>query len=116
MPRPTSKGARLRFAGLTSENEPLALIFGIPDLHPGATGVELPTNVTLIAENQGRFFSTPDTSSCWTDVLSQGLLDGSSVRYGITGVLYCVAALAEVNGNSSITLGDLKFAGILDWQ
>ncbi len=116
MPRPNGEGARLRFAGLTAENEPLALILGLPDLFPGTTGVELPTNVTLIAENQGRFFSTPDTSNCWTDALSHDALDGDRKRSRISGALYCVAALAEVNGASSITLGDLKFAGVLDWQ
>lgn len=116
MPRPNGRGARLRFAGLTADEQPLALILGLPDLQRGTTAREIPTNVTLIAEDQGRFFSTPDTKHCWTDILKQEKIGNEGDRYQIRGVLYCVAALAEVNGSSSITLGDLSFAGILNWK
>lgn len=118
MPRPDGAGARLHFAGFTARDgqQPLSLILGLPGLTRGATASEIPTNVTVIAEDQGRFFSTPDTSSCWTDISSQELLVADGDRYRISGILYCVAALAEVNGDSSITLGDMNFSGVLDWN
>jgi len=39
-----------------------------------------------------------------------------SSTYRIGGVLYCVAPLADLNGNASISFADLKFTGRLDWQ
>lgn len=34
----------------------------------------------------------------------------------LTVALYCVAALAELNGTGGVSLGDLRFSGELDWQ
>ncbi len=118
MPRPNAAGARLRFAGTATrggESTQLAIIFGIPALERGKTGKELPTNVTVIDEGLGRFFSTQSTDSCWTDVDSQEE-SASESRYVISGIVYCVAPLAELNGNSSVLLSDVHFTGLLDWK
>jgi hypothetical protein len=123
MIRPEDEGARLRFAGPLPAAEPgveqrsLAIIFGIPDLREGETARELPTNVTFIEEGVGRFFSTQDTDSCWTDVMVQERITaGGPAEYRIGGVLYCVAPLAELNGSSSINFTDIEFTGRLSWE
>lgn len=123
MIRPDDEGARLRFSGPLPSPEPgveqrsLAFIFGIPDLREGETARELPTNVTLIEEGVGRFFATQDTDSCWTDIMIQDqITEGGSADYRISGVLYCVAPLAELNGSSSITFTDIEFTGRLSWE
>jgi hypothetical protein len=120
MPRPNGEGARLRFAGpvATANGDlKLAFILGLPDLHPGETGRELPTNVTLMEEGTGRFFGTRDAVNCWTDIdLHQPVQPAVSSTYRIGGVLYCVAPLADLNGSASISFADLKFTGRLDWQ
>ena len=119
MPRPGDEGARIRLSGpLPDDREAktLTFIFGVPHLLPGVTGAELPTNVTLVEEGTGRFFGTPDTSSCWTDVTTHRPLEGSDSEYTISGSLYCVSPLAELNGSSSVTFTELGFSGRLNWE
>ena len=119
MPRPEGEGARLRFSGpvLDAQDEhTVALIFGIPDLTEGATASELPTNVTLVQEGAGRFFGTRDTDGCWTDVTSHDLLAAETASYQISGKVYCVSPLAELNGNASVNFTELSFSGQIRWE
>jgi hypothetical protein len=115
MPRPNSQGARLRFAGSEGERQ-LAIIIALPELERGAMGLEMVSNVTLIEEGSGRFFSTADRDTCWTDITGLEPLDDVGDRYLIAGTLYCVSPLAEVNGDSSVSIDELLFRGLLDWS
>jgi len=36
-------------------------------------------------------------------------------HYSISGLIYCVAPIAELNGAASVTLSDLQFTGQLRW-
>ena len=114
MPRPGGAGVRLRFAGI-ADGIPLAIIIGVDGILPEETAVELPTNVTLIEEGQGRFFSTSDLDACWTDVERQVAIDADSGRYAIDGKLYCISPLAEVNGSGSVSIPEMQFSGLVDW-
>lgn len=120
MPRPEGRGARLRFAGPAMQGSAarsLAFILAMPDIKRGESDHELPTNVTLIEEGTGRFFATADTHSCWTDIERHERDDNiDEASYRISGILYCVAPLAELNGKASVTLTELRFAGRLDWE
>ena len=114
MPRPEGQGARLRFAGQAGDTA-IAIIVALPALDRAATARELDSNVTVIEEGSGRFFSTAGLGSCWTDVLEhEGPRDGANVFF-VAGTLYCIAPLAEVNGDSSVTLRELQFGGYIDW-
>lgn len=116
MRRPDDAGARLRFAGeIDGSDRQIALILAIPGLVEGEAANELPTRVTVIEEDAGRFFSTQEAEVCWTNVLSQERLDGQQASYRISGLLYCVAPVAELNGVASVTLSDAKFTGQLTW-
>ena len=114
MPRPDDEGARLRFAGRDGDRQ-LAIIIALPALESGSTADEIPSNVTLIEEGNGRFFSTPDLNNCWTDITSVTPLGESTSQYAVGGTLYCLQPLAEVNGASSVSLSELQFMGLLDW-
>ena len=123
MPRPHGQGARLRFAGPAVSNGEtlnLAFIIALPDLQQGLNANEIPAGVTLIEENEGHFFSTPEPPTCWADIEHQVPLDDAAVdeipEYRIEGLLYCLSPLAEVNGNRSVIFTDLRFAGRLDWR
>jgi hypothetical protein len=123
MPRPHGEGARLRFAGPASadgETLNLAFIIALPRLERGQGAKELAAGVTLMEENSGLFFSTPEPSTCWADIEHQVPLKGSAEdatpEYRIAGLLYCLSPLAEVNGKRSVTLTDLRFSGRLDWR
>ena len=117
MPRPEGRGARLRFAGkISGEDQRVAIIIAIPNLTRAALGDEYRSNVTLIEEGVGRFFSTPDLDNCLTDITTLTPLDGVGQRFSIGGALYCVAPLPEVNGDSHISFSDIRFTGLIDWS
>lgn len=116
MPRPNGDGARLRFAGVAGDSLQLAVIIALPDLQRGMTGRELRTTVTVIAEGDGRFFSTADADVCWTDITRLDALPTDDARFAIDGELYCVAPLTEVNGESEVVVRELEFRGLLDWN
>jgi hypothetical protein len=120
MPRPNGEGARLRFAGPAhagSAMRSLAFILAMPDLKQGETGKELPTNVTKIDELSGSFFGTQDTDNCWTDIEQHEQLPGAeNTHYRVSGILYCLAPIAELNGNASVIVEDVVFTGRLDWE
>ncbi len=117
MPRLGGAGARLRFAGTAGDGDrAIAIIIALPALERGAATRELASNVTLIEEGSGRFFSTSGLDTCWTDVDEQVALQDLSDSYAISGTLYCITPLAEVNGDSSVSLRELRFAGLLDWS
>ena len=117
MPRPDGAGARFRFSGqVVGADRRIAIIIALPGLERDAADAELGSKVTLIDEGSGRFFSTWDLDSCWTDITSLVRTDDSGDRFNIGGTLYCVAPLAEVNGDASVSISELIFAGVLDWS
>lgn len=115
MLRPEGKGIRLRFTGEAAGSQ-LAIILALPELERGAAGAESPTVVTLTVEGSGRFFSTPTTESCWTDVATQVPIADHPDRYTLSGTLYCVAPLGEINGDAAISIPEMAFRGIIDWS
>ena len=116
MRRPDDEGARLRFAGKLADSErQIALILSIPDLVEGELADELPTRVTVIEEDEGRFFSTQEADICWTNITAQDALAEQESSYRIGGLLYCVSPIAELNGTASVTLSDATFTGQLSW-
>ena len=114
MARPRGEGARLRFAGPAGNDDmPIAIIISMPSLEPGAAMEGVPSNVTVIEEGRGRFFSATDLETCWTDVGAQASEDDD---YRVEGVLYCISPLAEIGGEASITIDDIEFVGRLAWE
>lgn len=112
MLRPDDRGVRLRFSGEVS-GERLAIIIAMPELEAGATGPEFESVITLTVEGSGRFFSTPNLGSCWTEVQTNEVLaDG---RYIVAGAVNCVGPLGEFNGDAFVEVRNLRFSGIADW-
>jgi hypothetical protein len=115
MLRPEGKGVRLRFTGNAADNQ-LSIILALPELQRGATAAETPTVVTLTVEGSGRFFTTPTLGSCWSDIVTQELIEDGGDTYDISGMLYCVAPLGEINGDAAISIPEMAFRGIVDWN
>jgi hypothetical protein len=115
MLRPEGKGIRLRFTGIAADSK-LAILLALPELQRGSTVVESPTVVTFTVEGSGRFFSTPTIEACWSDIAAQELIEDDGDRYAISGTLYCVAPLGEINGVAAISIPKLEFSGIVDWS
>ena len=115
MPRPNGQGVRLRLAGDVGD-ERLAFIIAMPALAAGASGVEVPSNVTATVEGSGRFFSTPGLESCWTEVGAQTALPDRDGSYAVDGKLFCIAPLGEINGDAAVTIPELSFSTIINWK
>lgn len=113
MARPHGEGARLRFAG-TAGDAPIAIIISMPSLERGSAMQAVPSNVTVIEEGHGRFFSATDLETCWTDVGAQAGIDETDYR--VEGVLYCISPLPEIGGDASITVDEIEFVGRLGWE
>ena len=117
MPRPKGAGARLRFAGPDHDGDRrLAFIVAIPDLDRDSAGQQLSSTVTLIEEGGGRFFSTARAGNCVAEVSGISPLNESGDQSAISGAVYCVSPLAEVNGTSSVSIPELHFGGQIDWN
>ena len=114
MPRPHGEGARLRFSGNAGDLE-LAIIIAMPSFERGIAMLGVPSNVTIIEEGLGRFFSAADLETCWTDIESEEPADDES-DYRVNGILYCIAPLTEIGGSASVTLDELTFVGRLGWE
>lgn len=115
MLRPDGEGMRLRFTGITADRQ-LAIILALPDLERGSAGKELATVATLTVEGTGRFFSTPNLDSCWSDITPQDAADDETGRYDVTGTLYCVAPLGEINGDAAVSIPRLDFRSVIEWD
>ena len=113
MRRPDDRGLRLRFTGDVS-GERLGVIIAMPDLDPGDTGSDFDSLVTIIVDGSGRFFSTANLTSCWTEVRDNELQADNT--YVVAGILTCVSPLGEYNGSAFIDVRDLQFSGIADWN
>jgi len=113
MRRPGGAGVRLRFTGNVG-NQQLAIIIAMPGLTSAETSGELPSVVTTMVEGSGRFFSTSNLNACWSDIHNQEALDEQ--QFLISATLNCIAPLGELNGDSSVSIPELKFRGIVDWS
>ena len=117
MPRPEGAGIRLRFAGPTDAEGPrITFIIALPDFARDTSETEFSSNITLIEEGSGRFFSTPDLNDCLAEIAAVEALDDSGDRYAVTGAFYCVGPLPEINGKTSVSIPELRFTGLLDWS
>lgn len=115
MPRPDAAGVRLRFSGEISQ-ERLVIIIALPTLNAGATGEGFDSNVTITVENSGRFFSTPNLDTCWTDVTTNEPLPDTEGNFNVVGGLSCVGPLGEINGDAFVDVRDLRFSGVANWS
>lgn len=115
MPRPDDRGMRLRFTG-EIDGERLAIIIAMPTLEAGATGPEFDSVVTISVEGTGRFFSTPNLGTCWTDVGANAPVGDAADAYLVSGALSCVGPLGEFNGGAYIDVREMRFRSLIDWS
>lgn len=114
MQRPDGEGVRLFFSGEQPGGGRLSVLIGIDGRAEDLAGGERPANVTVIDERESRFFGTRGSGRCWTIIRSVTALPRSRDDPGghrIDGVLYCLGTLPSLGDRTSLTLGDLHFAG-----
>lgn len=114
MQRPDGNGVRLFFAGEQPGGGRLSVLIGIDGRTEDLAGGERPANVTVIDERESRFFGTRGSGRCWTIISKVAVLPRSRdypAGHRIDGVLYCLGTLPSLGDRTSLTLGDLHFAG-----
>ena len=114
MLKPDGRGVRLFFSGDQPGGGRVSLLVVVEGRAEELAGAERPANVTVIDERQDRFFSSAGLGRCWASIDSVtpvGPRPGGPAGNRITGLVYCVGALPSVGDRSSLTLGDLRFAG-----
>lgn len=115
--RPDDRGLRLFFAGpLARDGKRLLIVLGIA-ARPGAlAGHEWPTSLTIIDEASSSFFHGAE-GRCFARISEARLLPaGRHESFRIAGMLYCTGAIAALNGDHAVTIGDSHFAGRLDLE
>ncbi len=114
MPHPDGKGIRLFFS---AEPNNISFIIGVEGRLENMAGNEQSVNLTVIDEQNGRFYSTAGLERCWTHIEAvEPYQSRTSAHYRIDGVLYCSGALASLIDKQSITLGDIHFSGRLSFE
>ena len=116
--RPDGLGIRLSVAGKAPGGQPLRLVFGIA-VRPGeSTSRPLPTNLTVIVENQNRVFSTLGDSRCTVESLVQQPLPATGTAgktvpaYRIAARGFCVAPATTLDGAERLYIDRFDIAAL----
>ncbi len=104
--RPEGGGMRLFFA---PGGEELLLVIGVAATPSTALSQELAANVTIVDERRGQFFSSGESERCWTRFHRVEPGAGDHGTWQIGGTLFCSGALPALNGDGSVTPGELEF-------
>lgn len=115
--RPDGTAIRIMFAGpKRPDGHRLRMVFGIARAREGKSGHELPTNLTVILEGDGRLFATRGDDHCTVDSLRQERLDaggsaraGRSYRVVVRG--FCISPASTLNHAQRILVSSFDFAG-----
>ncbi|MDH3978304.1 MAG: hypothetical protein OEU86_07275 [Gammaproteobacteria bacterium] len=113
MTRPNENGIRLVFSG-PWQQERLLIVIGIDGDFEQLMEGERKANITIIAEDAGRFYSTGNQDRCWTtiDQITE-VSDETDSAYKVSGEAYCAGSLPSLSDNASITIRNLRYSGRL---
>jgi hypothetical protein len=114
-PRPDGSGVRVSFAGPQhADGHRLRMVFGVDSVHEGRSGHDLPTNLTIILEGEGRLFATRGDDHCTVDDLRQerlGALGGPKRSWRIVARGFCIAPASTLSSDARILVSRFDFAG-----
>jgi len=119
--RPDGQRMRMMFAGPLPDGHRLRVVFGIATVADITTARNVPTNVTVIYEDEQKLFSTAGDSKCTIDALTlqqpvqqlSGPAGSSLRRFVARG--FCTEPATSVTGTETLLLDRFDFAGdVLD--
>ena len=113
-PRPSGDGIRLLYKG-EAGGKPLLIVIGIGNITRGASGRNLPVNLTLIREGTGVFYATQGDDKCALDSLQQAPLDGSSTRFRLTGRGYCTQPARGIGAEGAVLVSRFDVEALVDY-
>jgi hypothetical protein len=119
-PRPDGKGVLVSFAGPQhAGGHRLRILFGVGAVHEGHGGHDLPTNLTVIFEGQGRLFATRGDDHCTVDDLRQerlGEAGGPTRSWRVVARGFCIAPASTLNNDARILITRFDFAGSASFE
>jgi hypothetical protein len=114
-PRPDQRGIRVTFAGpARRDGHRLRFVFGIAGTQGEPVSHDVPANVTVIFEGEGKLYSTRGEDKCTIDELTQLPMSAHTQR--VTGRGFCVApaaAIDEKDRGDGLLLSRFDFAGVM---
>ncbi len=119
--RPDGHGIRVAVSGPRQrDGRRLRFVFGIADAAEGRAGRDLPTNLTVIFENEERLFSTLGDARCTTDALDQERIGagdpapGGAVRvWRVIARGFCTAPATAPGDGAHLLIERFDFAGLI---
>ncbi|MBW4050354.1 MAG: hypothetical protein HIU85_02670 [Proteobacteria bacterium] len=135
-PRLDGRGIRMGFEGRAARLGRVRMIFGIDGVKEGRPGRELPTNLTVILEDEKLLFATQGDGNCTVDRLTQEPLNGRTAptrparttattrvkstpaknRYRVVAHGFCIAPANDLSGRRRIMVTTFDFSGRADFQ
>jgi hypothetical protein len=134
-PRLDGSGIRMGFEGRVAPVGRLRMIFGIDGAKAGRSGRELPTNLTVMLEDQKRLYATQGDGNCTVDRLTQEPFGAApaptrppgaaatararpamSRSWRIVAHGFCIAPVNDLSGRRRIVVTSFDFAGRLDFN
>ena len=91
----------------------LVFVVGLEGVDKQVNQSGVPSNLTILDQDNGLFFSTQGVGRCWTDLTLTQLNNHNAPTYRAEGELYCSGAIAQIQGPGSITISNFHFAGDL---
>jgi hypothetical protein len=113
-PRPDDSGVRVTFVGrVPPQGRHLRLVFGITAPPATTTARNVPTNVTVIFEDQQKLFSTAGDRRCMIDELTIHPVETPATRpwHRVEARGFCTAPASTLTGSESLLLDRFDFAG-----
>ena len=101
------------FIGPDSAGTNLVFVIGLEGIDKQVNQSGVPSNLTVLDQDNGLFFSTQGVGRCWTDLTLTQLNNHNAPTYRAEGELYCSGAIAQIQGPGSITISNFHFAGDL---
>jgi len=113
-PRPDGSGERVTFIGHAPAGM-IRLVFGVTAAPTTMFARNVPTNVTVIFEDQQKLYSTAGDSKCTIDELkARSIPDAGIGRWlRIEARGYCTGPATIITGSDSLLLDRFDFAGIV---
>jgi hypothetical protein len=116
-PRPNERGMRVTFVGHAApKGRDIRLVFGMAASAGATTARNVPTNVTIIFEDEQKLYSTAGDSKCMIDELTVQPIAShdtkSSRRVQARG--FCTAPATDLTGSGTLLLDRFDFAGTVD--
>jgi hypothetical protein len=113
-PRPDGSGVRVTFVGRAPAGV-IRLVFGVAADPKTVSARNVPTNVTVIFEDQQKLYSTAGDGKCTIDELKQrsNPAEGIGRWLRVEARGYCTGPATIITGSDSLLMDRFDFAGIV---